>query len=85
MLKGELVVTSQQMDTFMKKTLPSMLAYNSGGATIINNNSPLIEIKCGDIDKDSMPQLKSLVDQAVAKIEKNMQTALARTGYKKKY
>ena len=85
LLKGELVVTSQQMDTFMKKTLPSMLAYNSGGATIINNNSPLIEIKCGDIDKDSMPQLKSLVDQAVAKIEKNMQTALARTGYKKKY
>lgn len=85
LLKGEFVVTSQQMDAFMKKTLPSMLAYGGSGTAVINNNSPLIEIKCGDIDGDSMPQFKQLVDQAVTKIEKNMQTALARTGYKKKY
>lgn len=84
LLNGELVSTPQQMDSFMRRTLPSMLSYDNGKATI-NNNSPLIEIKCGDIDRDTLPQLKALVDQAVSRIEKNMESALVRTGYKKKY
>lgn len=85
LLNGELVVTSQQMDGFMRKTLPKMLTYDKSGNVAINNNSPLIEIRCGNIDAETMPQLKSLVDQAVERIEKNMQTALTRTGYKKTY
>lgn len=85
LLNGELVSTPKQMDTFMKKTLPSMLSSGGGKGATINNNSPLIEIKCGDVDEDTLPKLKSLVDQAVTKIEKNMESALTRTGYKKKF
>lgn len=84
LLNGEFVSTPKQMDMFMKKTLPKALSYgNSGGATI-NNNSPLVEIKCGDVDEDTMPKLRTLVDQAVIKIGKTMESALSRTGYKKK-
>lgn len=85
LLNGEFVSTPKQMDTFMKKTLPTMLSGGSGSGATINNNSPLIEIKCGDVDEDTLPKLKSLVDQAVTKIEKNMESALTRTGYKKKF
>lgn len=85
LLNGELVSTPKQMDTFMKKTLPSMLSSGGDKGATINNNSPLIEIKCGDVDEDTLPKLKSLVDQAVTKIEKNMESALTRTGYKKKF
>lgn len=84
LLNGELVSTPKQMDSFMKKTLPKMLNHNCTGATI-NNNSPLIEIKCGDIEKDTLPKLKTLVDQAVAMVGKNMESALSRTGYRKQY
>lgn len=85
LLNGELVSTPKQMDNFMRRTLPHMLSYEGGSQAIINNNSPLIEIKCGNIDEDTIPQLKNLVSQAVSKIEENMKDALTRTGYKKKY
>lgn len=86
LLNGEFVSTPKQMDTFMKKTLPTMLSGGGGGnGATINNNSPLIEIKCGDVDEDTLPKLKSLVDQAATKIEKKMESALTRTGYKKKF
>ena len=85
LLNGEFVSTPKQMDIFMRKTLPAMLSGGGGNGATINNNSPLIEIKCGDVDEDTLPKLKSLVDQAVTKIEKNMESALTRTGYKKKF
>lgn len=85
LLNGELVATPRQMDTFMKKTLPKTLSYENAGGATINNYSPLIEIQCGDIDKNSLPQLNKLVNQAVSKIEKNIQSALIRTGYKKNF
>lgn len=84
LMKGEFVSTPKQMETFMKKTLPSLMLGGQSGA-VINNNSPLIEINCGDINNDTLPRLKDLVNQAVAKIEKNMESALTRTGYKKQY
>lgn len=83
LLSGELVLTPRQMDSFMRDVLPNTSV--AGGSAVINNNSPLIEIKCSNIDKDTLPQLRTLVDQAVAKIERNMTTALTRTGYKKTY
>ena len=85
LLTGEFVSTPRQMDTFMKKTFPAMLSSAGSGGATINNNSPLVEIKCGNVDDGALPQLKTLVDQAVLKIEKNMESALNRTGYKKKY
>ena len=84
LMKGEFVSTPKQMDTFIKKTLPTLMLGGQNGATI-NNNSPLIEIKCEEINQDALPHLKELVNQAVAKIEKNMESALTRTGYKKQY
>lgn len=85
LLKGELVSTPKQIDGFMRRTLPNIIVRGRGGGATINNNSPLIEIKCGNVDPNTMPQLKAIVDQAVDRIEKNMESALARTGYKKKY
>ena len=85
LLNGELVSTPRQMDDFMRKTLPQMLSYDGGNQAVINNNSPLVEIRCGNISEDTMPQLKNLVSQVISKIEENMKDALTRTGYKKKY
>lgn len=80
LLEGERVSTPAQIDRFMKRTLPSIA---SGGSPVINNNSPLIEFRCGDISSESLPEIKDLVSQAVTKIEKNMESALSRTGYRK--
>ncbi len=85
LLKGEFVSTPKQMDTFMKKTLPAMVSSGSDGGAVITHNAPLVEIKCGDVNEDTLPKLRTLVDQAVTKIEKNMESALSRTGYKKKH
>lgn len=80
LLKGEFVSTPAQMDNFMKNILPSVTSY-SNGATI-NNNSPLITIQCGTIDDETLPKLSDMVDAAVAKIERNMENALTRRGYR---
>ena len=82
LLEGERVSTPAQMDTFMRKTLPSIAA--GGGGTVIQNNSPLIELNCGNVTEDTLPELEDMVNRAVEKIEKNMANALSRTGYKKK-
>ena len=83
LLKGELVSTPQQMDRFINSTLPNIINASSGAGANIQNNSPLIEIHCGDVYEDTMPVLKDLVTQAVEKIEQNMKSALSRTGYRK--
>ena len=80
LLKGEFVSTPAQMDNFMKNILPNVMSY-SNGATI-NNNSPLITIQCGTIDDGTLPKLSDMVDAAVAKIERNMENALTRRGYR---
>lgn len=84
LLKGEFVATPHQMDNFIKNVLPSIASSGRGGA-VINNNSPLVAINCGAISEDTLPYLDELVDQAVRKIEKNMVSALSRTGYRKQY
>ena len=85
LLKGELVVTPSQMDNFMRGTMPKLQRVDGGSSAVVNNNSPLIQIRCGVVDKDTLPELDDLVNRAVDKIEKNMESALSRTGYKKKY
>ena len=78
LLEGERVSTPAQMDTFMRKTLPAIAA--GGGGAVIQNNSPLIELNCGNVTENTLPELKNIVNQAVEKIEKNMANALSRTG-----
>lgn len=80
LLKGEFVSTPAQMDNFMKNILPSVTSYPNGAT--INNNSPLITIQCGTIDDETLPKLSDMVDAAVAKIERNMENALTRRGYR---
>lgn len=84
LLNGELVSTPKQMDNFMKQVLPSMFEYKNNTNSIVNN-SPLVEIKCNNIDKGTLPQLKTLTEQAAKLIEGKMLSALSRTGYKKKF
>lgn len=80
LLKGEFVSTPAQMDNFMKNILPNVMSYSNGA--MINNNSPLITIQCGTIDDGTLPKLSDMVDAAVAKIERNMENALTRRGYR---
>lgn len=84
LLNGELVSTPKQMDNFIKRTLPSLIGYTNSSNSIINN-TPLIEISCGNIDKNSLPQLKALTETAAKMIEEKMLSALSRTGYKKRF
>lgn len=83
LLRGEFVSTPQQIDVFMRKTLPSIANQTKG--TIIEYNSPLIEIKCDNVTEDSLPKLNDIVNKAVEKIKKDMTGALSRTGYRKQY
>ncbi len=83
LLRGEFVSTPQQIDVFMRKTLPSIANQTKGA--IIEYNSPLIEIKCDNVTEDSLPKLNDIVNKAVEKIKKDMTGALSRTGYRKQY
>lgn len=87
LMKGEFVSTPEQMDRFIKETLPTIASGggNGDGNAVFNYNTPLIEIQCGTVTNDTLPKLKDLVDEAVKKIEKDMTSALSRTGYRKKY
>ncbi len=85
LLKGEHVSTPAQMDTFMRKTLPKLIGYTPNGGGTINNNAPLVEIRCGEVSPETMPQLRRLVDDAADEVYRRMEDALGRTGYKKKY
>lgn len=80
LLKGEFVSTPAQMDNFMKNVLPQVTSYSTGAT--INNNSPLVTIQCGTIDDETLPKLTQMVDAAVAQIERNMENALTRRGYR---
>ena len=80
LLKGEFVSTPAQMDNFMKNVLPQVTSYSTGAT--INNNSPLVTIQCGTIDDETLPKLTQMVDAAVTQIERNMENALTRRGYR---
>lgn len=84
LLRGEFVSTPAQMDRFINETLPKVAAHQNGDATI-NYNSPLVEIKCGTVNDDTLPKLNDMVNKAVEKIKKDMSSALSRTGYRKQY
>lgn len=84
LLKGEYVSTPKQMDNFIKNTLPAIVNAAGTGATF-EYNSPLITIQCDSINEDSLPRLQEIVNEAVKQIGRQMEGALSRTGYKKKF
>ena len=65
----------------MRNTLPTIA--RSSGSSVIQNNSPLIELNCGNVTKDTLPDLENIVNRAVERVGKEMQNALSRTGYRK--
>ena len=81
LLKGEHVSTPAQIENFMRNTLPTIA--RSGWSAVIQNNSPLIELNCGSVTKDTLPDLENIVNKAVERVSKEMQNALSRTGYRK--
>lgn len=80
LMKGEYVATPKQIQNFTNKTLPKIAR---GGETQINNNSPLIQITCGSITEDVLPELNDMINEAAKRIEKNMANSLNRAGYRK--
>lgn len=62
----------------MTKTLPTMVSAG-GGVTI---NSPLISVECGSVTRDTMPEFKNIVNQAVKEIKAQFDSGFSRTGYK---
>lgn len=86
LLKGELVSTPKQMDNFIKNVVPKIaIAGATAHRATIEYNSPLVTIQCGNIAEDSLPGLNDIVNKAVAKIKKDMTSALSRTGYRKPF
>lgn len=81
LLRGEFVSTPAQMDRFIKQTLPNIANRNSGGDNIIN--SPLITVECGKVNKDTMPEFKQTLNDAVELVAKKLDSALSRTGHRR--
>ena len=81
LMKGELVITPQQMKNFMGKTFPSIAG--GGAGAVQNYNAPLIQIHCDSITKDSLPDLQKIVDRAVNSIKREFDSGMSRTGFKR--
>lgn len=81
LLDGEHVSTPRQIQNFMNKTMPKIAQQGSGKS--INYNAPLVEIKCDNVTKEALPDLEKVVDRAVQKIKREVDSAFSRTGYRK--
>lgn len=79
LMKGEFVSTPAQMQRFMDETLPNLAG---GGGTSNEFNAPLINIECDNVTSEAMPALKSVVDEAVKEVKKQLDDGMSRTGYK---
>lgn len=82
LLKGEFVSTPAQMKRFMERTLPSIANYSSSEGKN-EFNAPLIEIVCESVTSESMPKLKQIVDDAVKEIQRQLDSGMSRTGFKR--
>lgn len=83
LVKGEDVITSKQMDAFMTKTLPNMLAYsgaiNPRGANFENK----FEINfTGDVNKDTLPDLRKMLESIPEMVTKKFNETLSSRGIK---
>lgn len=83
LLKGEFVSTPAQMKRFMEGTLPQIAGYASSNSSN-QFNAPLVEINCDNVTAEAMPELKRVVDEAVERIQKQLDSGMSRTGFKGK-
>ena len=82
LLKGEFVSTPAQMKRFMEETLPRIANYTTTGGTN-EFNAPLIEILCESVTSESLPELKHIVEEAVKELQKQLDSGMSRTGFKR--
>lgn len=82
LLKGEFVSTPAQMKRFMEETLPRIANYTATGGTN-EFNAPLIEILCESVTSESLPELKRIVEEAVKELQKQLDSGMSRTGFKR--
>ena len=82
LLKGEFVTTPAQMKRFMEETLPRIANYTATGGTN-EFNAPLIEILCESVTSESLPELKRIVEEAVKELQKQLDSGMSRTGFKR--
>ena len=82
LLKGEFVTTPAQMKRFMEETLPRIANYTATGGTN-EFNAPLIEILCENVTSESLPELKHIVEEAVKELQKQLDSGMSRTGFKR--
>lgn len=81
LMKGEYVSTPSQIKRFMDYTLPQMssIAASAGGNEF---NAPLVSIECGTVTQDALPGLKTIVDEAVTEVKRQLDSGMSRVGYK---
>lgn len=81
LMKGEHVSTPAQVKRFMDYTLPQMssIAASAGGNEF---NAPLVSIECGTVTQDALPGLKTIVDEAVTEVKRQLDSGMSRVGYK---
>lgn len=79
LLKGELVINSDQMDTFMTRHLPNMLTNRGtdGGQNVVIEK--LVDLSIDTVDANTLPQLKSMLKTEIPKV---LDSVLSRNGIK---
>ena len=70
------------MKRFMEETLPRIANYTATGGTN-EFNAPLIEILCESVTSESLPELKRIVEEAVKELQKQLDSGMSRTGFKR--
>jgi multidrug efflux pump subunit AcrA (membrane-fusion protein) len=82
LLKTEFVTTPQQMDNFIRRTLPA-LAGRVGGSQGATFNSPLINLHVASVTKDTLPDVKRIVEEAVDRIKGEFDSNFSRAGQRR--
>lgn len=82
LLEGEFVSTPAQMRRFMEKTLPQIASYSTTNGKN-EFNAPLVEITCESVTTESFPKLERVVHEAVREIQKQLDSGMSRTGFKR--
>lgn len=78
LLKGELVINADQMDTFMTQHLPNMLTQRSNGEQNVVIEK-LVDLQIDTVDATTLPQLKSMLKTEIPKV---LDGILSRNGIK---
>ena len=76
------MATPQMMNRFMSETLPSIAVGGAG----MNFNAPIVEVHCQSVTRESLPDLRRIVneasDKAVEKVKSALGSGLDRAGQK---